>query len=245
MSRGALTCGWVAVFLIVITALLLAVAGPGHKAGVLSLNTAFLLLTVAVFGGLLSLLLGGVAALWNRRRGSRGLALAGLVSALAGLALTVNFVGWFLAARDVPMIHDITTDTADPPAFVELLALRSGAQNPPEYPGEETAALQREAYPDLAPIRIRAQKDAVFAAAVRVAMELGWEIVAQAPGEGRIEAVDTTRYFGFRDDVVVRLRQRDGEIVVDVRSKSRVGLSDVGTNAARIRSFRERLLAQF
>jgi uncharacterized protein (DUF1499 family) len=244
MSRGALTCGWAAIFLAGLTLLLLAVAGPGHKGGLLSLNAAFLLLTVAALGAVLALVLGTVAALWNRRKGSAGLALASLLAAVVGLALTVNFTGWFLAGRDVPMIHDITTDTLDPPQFVELMALRAGAPNPAEYPGEETAQQQRQAYPDLMPIRVRAEKDAVFSAAVRVAMELGWDIVAQAPGEGRIEAVDTTRYFGFRDDVVIRMRRENGEVVVDVRSKSRVGLSDVGTNAARIRAFRERLLEQ-
>jgi uncharacterized protein (DUF1499 family) len=144
----------------------------------------------------------------------------------------------------VPPIHDISTDTQNPPEFVDIAPLRANAPNPPEYAGAETAALQGEAYPDLQPIRLRADRDAVYVAALDVVRKTGWELVSQVPDEGRIEATDTTRYFGFKDDVVIRIVADNGETVVDVRSKSRLGRSDVGTNAARIRSFREKLLAR-
>ena len=61
------------------------------------------------------------------------------------------------------------------------------------------------------------------------------------PEEGRIEATDTTRFFGFKDDIVVRIRPVNGGARVDVRSKSRVGLGDAGTNAKRVREFLERM----
>ncbi|MCC5861851.1 MAG: DUF1499 domain-containing protein [Gammaproteobacteria bacterium] len=241
-SRGALTCGWTAVFLLVLTAVLFAVAGPGHRTGLLSLNTAFLVFTVGALGAVLSLVLGVIGTVWNLRSGSRALAGGSLLATIVGLGLTINLVSWFLAAQAVPAIHDISTDTDDPPAFVALLALRAEADNPPEHPGVDVAALQREAYPDLRSLRLAATPQTVFAASLQVAHELGWEIVAEMPTEGRIEATDTTRYFGFRDDVVIRIEAQNGETVLDIRSKSRVGMSDVGVNAARIRAFRERLL---
>ena len=66
---------------------------------------------------------------------------------------------------------------------------------------------------------------------------MGWEIVGSNAEEGRIEATDTTLWFGFKDDVVVRIQPRGDESLVDVRSLSRVGKSDVGTNAQRIRAY--------
>ncbi|MGH7421143.1 MAG: DUF1499 domain-containing protein, partial [Candidatus Rokuibacteriota bacterium] len=86
--------------------------------------------------------------------------------------------------------------------------------------------------------------DRVLARAVDVARGLGWEIVAVAPAEGRLEATDRTPWFGFRDDVVVRVRPDGAGSRVDVRSVSRVGRSDLGTNARRIRGFLEALRAQ-
>jgi uncharacterized protein (DUF1499 family) len=143
----------------------------------------------------------------------------------------------------VPPIHDISTDTSDPPAFVAVVARRvaAGASNPPEYAGPEVAAQQQAAYPDLTPIALQAPPDQAFARALAAARSLGWEIVASEAGEGRLEATDTTRWFGFKDDVVVRIRPDGGGSRVDVRSKSRVGRSDVGANAARIRAFRDAL----
>jgi uncharacterized protein (DUF1499 family) len=65
----------------------------------------------------------------------------------------------------------------------------------------------------------------------------GWEIVAAVPAEGRIEATDTTRFFGFKDDIVIRVKAEGAGSRVDVRSLSRVGKSDVGKNASRIRAY--------
>jgi len=109
------------------------------------------------------------------------------------------------------------------------------------HPGEEFAAKQRDAYPDLEPIRLDAPPREAFARAVGAAGALGWKIVHRDAEAGRLEAVDVTRIFRFRDDVVVRVRPADGGSVVDLRSRSRVGRGDLGANAARIRAFRDRL----
>ena len=135
-------------------------------------------------------------------------------------------------------IHDITTDTDRPPQFVGVVPLRADAPNPVEYGGPELAAQQRQGYPDTsAAVAAVAAEPGVRPRAGHGARQMGWEIVASDPQSGRIEATDTTFWFGFKDDVVIRVAPAPDGSRVDVRSLSRVGLSDVGTNAARIRKF--------
>lgn len=175
--------------------------------------------------------------------------------ALASLAL----IGAFAAAlayfipesyrppENTPPIHDITTDTENPPQFVDVLPLRADAPNSavygdsPDLNPEKLAQLQKEAYPELETKVYDEPMDQVFARALRAAEDLGWEIVAQVPEEGRIEATDTTFWFRFKDDVVIRMVEENGKTKVDVRSVSRVGRSDVGKNAERIRTFFDHL----
>ena len=130
-----------------------------------------------------------------------------------------------LSARGQPAIHDITTDPDNPPAFVAILPLRTGAANPPEYGGGVVAAQQRRAYPDIQPLTLRVRKDEAFDRALAAVRALGWDVVADDRQSGRIEAVDTTFWFGFKDDVVIRIAEApaNGGTRVDVRSKSRVG----------------------
>ena len=105
----------------------------------------------------------------------------------------------------------------------------------------EIAAQQRQAYPDVVPLVLESPADVAFGRALEAARGMGWEIVAADSSAGRIEATATTAWFGFKDDVVVRVTPEDGRSRVDVRSVSRVGMSDVGTNAARIRAYLARL----
>jgi len=142
----------------------------------------------------------------------------------------------------LPRIHDISTDTTNPPSYVAVLGRRQGARNPVDYK-PETAAEQMKGYPDLVPLRLDAAPAQAFERASRAARSMGWEIVAEAPQDGRIEATDTTLLFGFKDDVVVRITPQGPGSVVDVRSLSRVGGSDFGANARRVRAFLARLAA--
>lgn len=162
-----------------------------------------------------------------------------LVSVALIIAGGMNFAN----REPVPPIHDLTTDVNNPPEFVALIEIRTAdeAKNPPEYPGEETATLQQEAFPDLVTLQLDADPATVFKAAGEVIRELGWDIAAEVQATGRLEATDTTTWFRFRDDVVVRIQPGNGGTSVDVRSKSRVGRGDMGTNAARIREFLARL----
>ena len=161
------------------------------------------------------------------------------------LAATMVFiVGVAACARlagGAPPIHDITTDTNDPPPFVDILPLRAGARNSAVYEGSRVAALQQAAYPDIAPVDLTIAPAAAFAKALATANAMGWALVATDSSSGRIEATATTRVFRVRDDVVIRIRPRDGGSRLDIRSVSRLGGRDLGKNASRIREFIVRL----
>jgi hypothetical protein len=152
-------------------------------------------------------------------------------------------VPWYALqqARALPPIHDITTDTGRPPQFVAILPLRAGAPNPAAYGGADVARAQVGAYPDLRTRRMDATRADAFNRALQVARDLGWEIVAADAAAGRIEATDTTFWFGFKDDVVVRVEADGAGSRIDVRSVSRVGVGDVGANARRIRAYLQKL----
>ncbi len=172
--------------------------------------------------------------------------LTGLMSILAGLvSLAMGFgpIEMRRQAQLVPAIHDISTDVEDPPAFVATAALRKKTDNPAAYDTEQTQA-QLDSYPDLETIVLSVESAAAFEACLAAVKQQGLELVEANEAEGRIEATATTRWFGFKDDVVIRVRAGPGGgALVDIRSKSRVGMSDVGANAIRIRQLRDRIKA--
>lgn len=172
----------------------------------------------------------------------------GFVPALLGIALGTTAFGvpanWYIMARRLPMIHDISTDTANPPRFVAILPLRKDAANPAQYGGPEVAAKQQAAYGDIRPLPVAVSPSQAYEIALEASRQMGWQIVAGSPSEGRVEAVATTLWFGFRDDIVIRVTAAaNGGSIVDIRSVSRVGKSDIGTNARRIRAFLETVAA--
>lgn len=140
-----------------------------------------------------------------------------------------------------PRIHDITTDVDDPPEFTAARNLRARWQNPVEYEGSRIAALQQQAYPDIAPIICSLTPQQAYTKARQIAVDLGWNILDEDIGTGRIEAVAITPLLRFRDDVVIRVRRQAGGTRIDLRSASRIGTSDFGTNAKRLRDFTKRL----
>ncbi len=165
-----------------------------------------------------------------------------VVATVAGVAILFVPVTNALGGGGAPMIHDITTDLEDPPQFVSIVALRGDTSNPIDRSTPDLVSLQREAYPHLQTLSVGDDIATVFAAALAEAAAQGWEIADAAEPEngepGRIEATDTTLLFGFKDDVIIRIAD-DGpdRTLVDVRSVSRVGMSDLGKNAARIDGF--------
>jgi uncharacterized protein (DUF1499 family) len=228
--------------LVVAGALLAAVGGLGHRWEWWHFTTGFSFLRWGVYAsiaGVAASLVVLAGAAWLKRG---NLALAALPAIVLGaVVIAVPLEQWRRAAG-VPPIHDISTDLDDPPEFVALRPEREAAPNAVDHPGADVARQQRAAYPDLAPVRFAAQPDAVLAAAETAARDMGWEVVAVDGAAGRIEAVDRTFWFGFSDDIVIRARGAgDGGTLFDVRSASRVGRGDVGTNARRIRDFLARL----
>jgi uncharacterized protein (DUF1499 family) len=226
----------IALALAVLAAVAVASAGPGTRFGLWHFRTAFTLMQWGTYAALAgaALALAGLLA-----GGARAPAAAALAIGLLAFAGPWSFRR---TAMSVPPIHDISTDTADPPAFVAVLPRRAGASNPPGYAGEAVAAQQRRAYPDIKALDLPVPPAQAFERCLSAAREMGWEIVEAAAGQGRLEATDTTTWFGFKDDVVVRVRPgTGGGSRVDVRSKSRVGRSDVGANARRIRRYLERV----
>lgn len=218
-----------------LAALLLLVAGPGTRFGVWEYGTGLLLMRGAFFVGLVAAIVALILLIVPKTRRGRG---ATLVAALA-IGLVTAWVPYngYRTVMSLPFIHDISTDTENPPQFVDVVPLRADAKNPVEYAGEEVAAQQREAYPDIHTLEFPGPAAATFSDALDVAEKMGWDIVAADSDEGRIEATATTLWFGFKDDVVIRVEPTASGSRLDIRSKSRVGRSDVGANAARIRAF--------
>ncbi|MDZ7851307.1 MAG: DUF1499 domain-containing protein [Halomonas sp.] len=225
--------------LALLAALSMAGAGPAYRTELLSLGDAFSMLRYGAYIALGAAGLGLVGLLIAALTRRALPALLGGLVILAGLVLIA--VPWMQLqqAHTVPPIHDITTDMQDPPAFEALVDARKAAPNAVDYPGEASARQQREAYPTIQPLVLDAPLPEVLAAVEAEASDAGWEIAAV--GDTRVEATATTTWFGFKDDVVIRLTEAPDGVRVDMRSASRLGRSDVGTNAARIRAFLEAL----
>ena len=209
---------------------MLALSGPGVRFDLFGYRTGLAMFRWSAHVGIAAVTLSALTLVWPRARG-RG-------AVLPIVALLFGALAWFAPfqlqrqASGVPPINDITTDTANPPVY---MTAKVG------YPGELFAKQQRAAYPDIQPIQIRVGPKEAFERAVKVAEAMGWEVVGRDAQAGTIEAVDTTKWFGFKDDVAIRVRADGAGSRIDVRSKSRVGRSDLGTNARRIRAYAERL----
>ena len=227
----------------VVGSLIVAVCGPLHRYLGLDIEAAIAVFRygfyVAIAGVALGLATIVPARPGDRRRGS----VAALLAILIGGAGAWVPLHWFLQVQFRPAINDITTDTANPPPLVATAQLRRGTSNPPTYP-KDSASLQRAAFPDIEPVMLAVPPAEAFKRVERAATALDWEIVARVPADGRLEAIVTSAWFGFRDDVVVRIRPQGTGSRVDIRSKSRVGEADLGGNVDRVRDFLARLKSQ-
>src|SRR5450631_4046829 len=162
-------------------------------------------------------------------------------AAYCGLAAAAPPMILLEHAKAVPPIHDITTDVFDPPQFVALAAIRTAAPNGLKYGGMDIAAQQQKGYPDIKSVILKDPPQKATQSAIDAARSCGWEIVSSDAPTGRIEATDTSLWFGFKDDIIVRVRPDGSGSRVDVRSVSRVGVSDIGANAERVRGYLGRL----
>ena len=209
---------------------MLALSGPGARFGLWSYGTGISLLRWTAYAAIAAALVSAIALAIPKVRAA-GL-LMPMAALLLGLAVLYVPLQFLQRARAVPPINDITTDTENPPRYMTA---------PRAYPGAEFARQQRAAYPDIAPLLLPLPPREAFARAVAAAEAMGWEVVGRDAAAGTIEAVDTTKWFGFKDDIAVRVVPTPNGSRIDIRSKSRVGRSDIGTNARRIRAYAERL----
>ena len=233
MDMAAMMAGALLLLMLV----LMAAAPLGFRLGLWSATTA---LTKLVAGGLAAGLLAALAAIvalamGGARLGSGERVLLALIIVIGASAVVLPLRAKRIAAA--APIRDITSDPDDPPDFVAVRAARERDGAGIAYEGARLAAIQRLRYGDIGPWYLAMPLELAFAKALAAANDMGWTIVAADAAEARIEASDRTRFFGFVDDVVIRLRPEAGGSRIDIRSASRVGISDLGKNARRIRAY--------
>ncbi|MDZ7773067.1 MAG: DUF1499 domain-containing protein [Balneolaceae bacterium] len=237
-NRRALAIG--GTNLALLGALAVILSGYGYQWNWWSLGTGFNIIPwgtgAAVLGGIAA-----AAGLWRMKDRSRGYTFAGVAGIVLGLLALGNLGYWYMETqKGYPPIHDLSTDTLNPPEFQAILPLREDAPNPAEYQrGEGVAAAQESFYSGLETITLDTTYDEAFNRALETARGMGWTMVDHSTEEGRIEAYHKLAWFGFVDDVVIRVDTTDFGSKVDIRSKSRIGRGDLGVNAWRIRQYIE------
>jgi uncharacterized protein (DUF1499 family) len=241
-ARSAAALAWIGAIAAAASGLLELLAGIGHRLGWWHFGVGIQIVRWSALAALAALAIALIALLLSIGTGARASRWAGVLALVLGVASAGAPLYLYEQAKRLPPIHDISTDTVNPPRFTALLPLRGSSANPTEY-SAVVAAEQKRAYPDIAPALFDVPPQQELQTAERVARAMGWQIVAVESDPLRIEATATTLLFGFKDDVVVRITPQANGSRVDVRSLSRVGVSDLGTNAARIRTFLARLKA--
>jgi hypothetical protein len=240
MSRLAIWARRIALFSLAATLLAIVIVRSGMLEIVPALATLAGALTLAVVAILLAFAAG--AMIWKDGIDGIGHAATALVIGLALIAYPA-FLG--IRAYKLPAIYDVTTDVIDPPRFEAIARLRPRDANDIRYAGLYTAELQHTAYSDIEPDLTDSTPQEAFDAAFAVITKRKWRIVDARPPQpagrrdGIIEAVARTPILGFRDDIVVRVRTTSDGARIDIRSASRYGRHDLGTNAKRVRALIE------
>ena len=218
--------------LALIAPVIMLIAGGLYRLRFVDFQIALLAFAIAVLIAGLAALFGLVGAVLGGH-GKTTRAVTALVVALLVLVAPLNTVR---QGAGVPMIHDITTDLEDPPIFVEVPRKRSIGDNSLDIDAEVLAA-QKAYYTDIGPTMLPMAKTEAFALVREAVDAFDWVVHAENANLGYIEATASTPFFGFRDDVIIRVTEDSGGARVDMRSASRVGISDLGVNAGRIRDF--------
>ncbi len=229
------------------------------RSGALDIVPALSTLAGALVLACVAILLAFGAGIVIWRDGSDGLRYA-VTAFLISCALIAYPAFLGIRAYHLPAIYDITTDPIDPPKFDAIARLRPRDANPVTYAGLYAAEQQHAAYSDIEPDDTTSTPQEAYDAAMKVIAKRKWRVVdarpPQAPPstitntrapqppplptrDGIIEAVARTPILGFRDDVVVRVRPTTDGARIDVRSASRYGRHDLGTNAKRVRALIE------
>jgi uncharacterized protein (DUF1499 family) len=215
------------------------IAVIGFRLGAFPFSTSFQLLTYTVYLSAAVFLVGMVMSLV--KRADVDLAKSARTAALIALLPMIGIGTQVFTAKSVPGIHNISTDVVNPPKFDKVVALRGENTNPLEYNIEKLATIQTEAYPKVKTLITDLSVIDAHARAKTVVESMGLELVNSDVSNGIIEATETTTIWGFKDDVVVRIAAQGDSTAIDLRSVSRIGMSDLGANAKRI----EKFLAKF
>ena len=216
----------------------LAIAGV--RVGIFEPLTGFSMLRNSVWAALFLSFLAVLAMVLCRRERNSASQRFSVAVLLVSLSYSLGWIGFYFDKAALPHINDITTDTNNPPAYINVNFLRRSSENSLTY-NQEWAAIQAKYYPRVQPLFVNQDREQVYQQAVQLVRDLGWDMVAQYPGAGVIEATARTPVFGFRDDVIIRVKAVDGSIRIDMRSSSRVGHGDYGENAARIVNYLNQL----
>jgi len=212
-------------------------SGLGYRAGLWHFRTGIEILKWSFFVSAATLLFLLVCVFFLKAKTTSDL-IVGILGIVISATLVYVPYSWKKTLDRYPYIHDVTTDMDNPPEFVAAARLRGQGDHPVAYDGPEVAEQQKKAYPNIQPVFLKEDPSSVFNKIEATLLKMELEITESDADAGRIEAVDTTFLFGFRDDLVVRISAEEGKGTrVDVRSKSRVGMSDLGQNAKRIARF--------
>ncbi len=220
--------------------LMLLASGVGYRNEWWDLGLAFNLISYSFFAAATIATFSAAFIVANLLRKNGKLDIAVTLALVVTLACGGYIYNIRSQAYSLPPIHDITTDINDVPQFDAIVPLRANAPNPLEYGGSEIAEQQQKAYPEVKPVITGLNKQQAFDRAVNLAKSYsGWELVDSDLQEGRIEVTVTTFWFGFKDDVVIRIQKTGAGTRLDLRSISRLGKGDLGANAYRIIRFIE------
>lgn len=209
------------------------------RTGAMHFRNSFLIMIIAAIVAFVILVL----AVFKMSRAKEGESKSLILTMLCTATPLVILGNYIALGQSRPFIHDITTDFENPPALVVAAELRSLDDNPVTYAGGEVMELQMQGYPDLEPLHLDVKPDRAFEMVEQQVQAQGWELVAKQKDSlpYTVEAVATSLLFGFKDDIAIRISETEDGSRIDMRSKSRVGKSDLGANADRIKAFFEAL----
>lgn len=226
----------------VLGALAVILSGYGYQWGWWHFSFGFSMIPygtgAAVLGGIVA-----TAGFFRLEDKTKIAMISGATAIVIVIAAAINLGYWYSEIQQgYPPIHDITTNTDDPPKFAAIAPLREDAPNPVEYAGPETAEAQLEFYGEIEPITLSLTYDEAYNRALKAARDMNWKMVAENREDGRIEAYEKLAWYGFIDDVVIRVDTTESGSRIDIRSKSRIGRGDLGVNAKRIEAYKKEVL---
>ena len=226
--------------LAIVSVLVFPLAVIAARTGLINLKIAMLSVAIGLLIALLVFLVSMFMSL--KYKNSNPLSAKTARNAMLLCLIPIIAIGSVMVSgRDVPQIHNISTDVSDPPQFYKIKEIRTDQDNPLEYDSAILAEVQQAAYPNVKTLLVNTNRNEALDRAARAAEKLGWDIVNNNSELAIIEASSTSRLWGFVDDIVIRVRgnQADNQTAIDLRSVSRVGRSDMGANAKRIEAFIE------